>query len=128
VLKVEREEPGAIHECRQPTQSGTDVVLGSATLSGRGRRHDGGSSARWDAAALALDNYENFIQTDAAINLAFRRGRWSMPKAASGHQHLDYQPDRRLAGVGFALRFTWRATAMERLISRGQSLARATWA
>ena len=45
-----------------------------------------------------LATYEDFIQTDAAINPATPAARWSTPRRARRHQHGDLQRDRRIPG------------------------------
>ena len=99
VLKVDGKNLPAITIADSDKLEVGDVVLAIGNPFGVGQTVTMGIVSALGRGGFGINNYENFIQTDAAINLGqFRRAAGGCRRAAGGHQHLDYQPQRRLPG------------------------------
>ena len=91
---------------RQPFGVGQTVTMGIISATGRNQ--------------LGLNTYEDFIQTDAAINPATRRRAGGCLRQPGGHQHRDFSKSGGSQGIGFAIPVKLAMEVMQAIIEHGQ--------
>ena len=66
------------------------------------------------------EQFQRFIQTDAAINPGTPADRWSTWRRGDRHQHRDHHRSRGYEGVGFALPSTTAISVYNQIIAQGR--------